>query len=155
MISINELFANANKEFVKVEDGTFKAKIVEIKEATSKKGKPMVQITFEVVEGDKKTGRFNHFMSLGSDKGKEISTRILCQLAMNIYDIAQSKLEEDAETIDDLITNAVAEIAKKIKKSDAAIKVTREPNGEFFNNKIDVKQVQTEDDFFDDVQTRA
>lgn len=152
MISINDLFANANKEFVKVEEGTFKSKIVEIKESTSKKGKPMVQITFEVVEGDKKTGRFNHFMSLGTDKGKEISARILCQIALNIYSIAQSKLEEDAETVDDLITNVVAEVGKKIKKSDATMNVTRTANGDFYNNKIDTNVAKTADDFFDEVQ---
>lgn len=152
MISINDLFANANKEFVKVEEGTFKSKIVEIKESTSKKGKPMVQITFEVVEGDKKSGRFNHFMSLGTDKGKEISARILCQIALNIYSIAQSKLEEDAETVDDLITNVVAEVGKKIKKSDATMNVTRTANGDFYNNKIDTNATKTADDFFAEVQ---
>lgn len=134
-ITINEILAKTESNYVKAGEGTFKCALTEIKKGTSKAGKPTIILTFRVIEGESKDATFNHYMSYANEKGIEIVARQLCLLATKHYGIKAEKIEDEAEEAVDLIGNAAAELSKKLTKKNVEFEVTRTKNGDFYQNK--------------------
>ena len=135
MITIKELMEKAQTNYVKAGEGTFKCVLSKIENGKSKAGKPIVILTFKVIEGEAKDATFNHYMSYSNDRGVEIVARQLCVLATKNYGIKEERIEEDAEEVTDLISNAIAELSKKLSKKNVEFEVTRTKDGDFYRNK--------------------
>ena len=135
MITIKELLEKAQTNYVKAGEGTFKCTLSKIENGKSKAGKPIVILTFKVIEGEAKDATFNHYMSYGNERGVEIVARQLCALATKNYGVKEERIEEDAEEVVDLIYNAVAELSKKIAKKNVEFEVVRTKDGEYYRNK--------------------
>ena len=136
-ITVDE-YLNKNKQddFIKVEEGTFHCTIYEISNTMSKNNKPMVKMVLECVDGPYKGGRFNNYMSLSTEKSKYITTKILIQLARNVFGVTKERIEEDAENEDDLLNNVIAELNKKKSKADVKVERTKQDGSEYYTNKI-------------------
>lgn len=135
MITIKELLEKAQTNYVKAGEGTFKCTLSKIENGKSNAGKPIVVLTFEVIEGEAKGATFKHYMSYSNDRGVEIVARQLCVLATKNYGVKSERIEEDAEEVVDLIYNAVAELSKKISKKNVEFEVVRTKDGEYYRNK--------------------
>lgn len=153
MITIKELIAKAQDNYIKAGEGTFKCILSKIENSKSKAGKPIVILSFKVIEGEAKEATFNHYMSYSNDRGVEIVARQLCVLATKNYGIREERIEEDAEEVKDLIYNAVAEISKKIAKKNVEFEVVRTKDGDFYSNKWKVIEQNAADSFANDTDT--
>lgn len=155
MITIKDLLAKSQDNYIKAGEGTFKCALSKIEKSTSKAGKPIVILTFKVIEGESKEATFNHYMSYSNDRGIEIVARQLCVLATKNYGIKEERIEEDAEEVVDLIYNAVAEISKKLNKKNVEFEVVRTKDGDFYTNKWKVIEQNVADAVDDDAPVKA
>lgn len=134
--------------------GTFICTIVDIVKTKSQKGNDMVKLVFKVLDGEHKGGTFNHYMTM-TDKTAKWTAVNLGNLALNVYGVAEDRIVEDVTVPDDMVRNCVAELQKKINKTEVKITVVREQNGEFMNNKIDwlraTANTNDDDDFYSQI----
>lgn len=139
-MKIKDLIALTKSSYPKAGEGTFICELTAVQNTKSKANKPVVTLQFRVVEGSAKGAEFTHYMSYATDKGAEIVATQLCVLATHSYGITEAKIEDEAETVQDLLSNAVAELSKKLQKKVVRYEVTRKKEGDFYHNKWKVLQ---------------
>jgi hypothetical protein len=131
--------ANANKgeKRPKVGEGIYKVKLFKAENTKSQNNKNMSKFTFEVVEGESKSGLFNHYclhnFNEAPAEGEEWKI-IVFALLSKIYGVNVEKFESLAEDYNEFLSLITNNLIKKCEDEPSGfLKVYRKASGQDAN----------------------
>lgn len=126
--------ANNGTKRPKVGEGTYKVKLFKAENTKSQNNNNMSKFTFEVVEGESKSGLFNHYclqnFNEAPAEGEEWKV-IVYALLSKIYGVNVEKFESLAEDYNEFLSLITNNLIKKCEDEPSGfLKVYRKVNGQ-------------------------